>query len=133
MSSDMSNLMNQINSMIQNNQIPEDIQNIIQNLGSGSKDNSDTEVQSEDISQDSSSSSTNSAPEIDIETMMKMTKMINSMKSQKNDPRANLLLSLKPYLKESRKSKVDQYIQLFNMGKVFEMLGPSFMGGENKK
>lgn len=129
MSGDMSNLMNQINNMIQNNQIPEDIQNIIQNLSENSKDNSNAESY-EDVSQDSSSTS---APEIDVETMMKMTKIINSMKSQKNDPRANLLLSLKPYLKESRKSKIDQYIQLFSMGKVFEMLGPTFTGGENKK
>lgn len=130
MSGDMSNLMNQINSMIQNNQIPEDIQNIIQNLGSSSKDNSNTESSNEDVSQDSSS---NTIPEFDIETMLKMKNIIDSMKTQKNDPRANLLNSLKPYLKESRKSKVDQYVQLFNMSKVFEAIGPSFLGGDIKK
>ena len=54
-------------------------------------------------------------------TMMKMKKIIDSMKESKNDPRANLLKSLKPYLKESRKEKVDQYIQIFGMEKVFEM------------
>ena len=47
------------------------------------------------------------------------------------DPRANLLRSLKPYLKESRKSKVDQYIQLFNMTKVMDIFKPN--GGENIK
>lgn len=56
---------------------------------------------------------------------------MDSMKSSSNDPRANLLKSLKPYLKESRKEKVDQYIKLFGMGKVFEMLNP--LGGDNHK
>ena len=59
-----------------------------------------------------------------------MKSIIDAMNKEKNDPRANLLKSLKPYLKESRKEKVDQYIQLFNMGKVFEILNP--LGGEKK-
>lgn len=63
--------------------------------------------------------------------MMKVKKIMDSMKENRNDPRANLLKSLKPYLKESRKEKVDQYISLFGMGKVFEMLGP--LGGDKQK
>ena len=59
-----------------------------------------------------------------------MKSIIDSMNKQQNDPRANLLRSLKPYLKPSRKEKVDQYIKLFSMGKVFETLNP--LGGENK-
>lgn len=130
MDGDMSNLINQINNMIQNNQIPEDIQNIINNLGSSSKDNENTDNKKDDVSQESCS---NPIPDFDIETMMKIKSIMDSMKLQKNDPRANLLRSLKPYLKESRKSKIDQYIQLFSMSKVFETFGPSFTGGENKK
>ena len=48
----------------------------------------------------------------------------------KDDPRSNLLESLKPYLKESRRSKVDQYIQLMNISRVMEVF--PFMGGDNK-
>ena len=48
----------------------------------------------------------------------------------KDDPRSNLLESLKPYLKESRKNKVDQYIQLMNISRVMEVF--PFMGGGNK-
>ena len=44
------------------------------------------------------------------------------MNSEQNSSRANLLRSLKPYLNHSRQEKVDQYIQLLNMEKVFEML-----------
>ena len=59
-----------------------------------------------------------------------MKKMIDSINSNKNDPRSNLLLSLKPYLKESRKKKVDQYIKLFGLSKAFETFNN--LGGDNK-
>lgn len=52
------------------------------------------------------------------------------MNSKKDDPRSNLLLSLKPYLKESRQKKVDQYIKLFGLGKAFEVFNS--LGGEEK-
>ena len=51
-------------------------------------------------------------PEFDINMIMKMKTIMDSMKTNKNDPRANLLKSLKPYLNKNRKNKVDQYIQL---------------------
>ena len=69
-------------------------------------------------------------PNIDLNTMLKMKSIIDAMHKQQNDPRANLLRSLKPYLKPSRKEKVDQYIKLFSMGKAFEVLNP--LGGEQK-
>lgn len=69
-------------------------------------------------------------PEFDINMIMKMKTIMDSMKTNKNDPRANLLKSLKPYLNKNRKNKVDQYIQLFNMSKIFEVMNP--LGGDNK-
>ena len=56
---------------------------------------------------------------------------MDKMNQKKNDPRSNLLLSLKPYLKPSRKQKVDQYIQLFNMAEVLEAL--DLAGGDKKQ
>lgn len=120
MGEDMSNLMNQINQMIQNKQIPDEIQNMMQNLTGNNQSNTDNGNR-----QDSSSSHNDAFPEFDMETMLKMKKVMDMVKSNKDDPRANLLKSLKPYLKESRKEKVDQYIQIFGMGKVFEMLRSS--------
>ena len=46
--------------------------------------------------------------------LMQLTGLMNNMNS-KNDPRSNLLLSLKPYLKNSRQSKVEQYMQFLNI------------------
>ena len=53
-----------------------------------------------------------------------MKSILEKMNQNKNDPRSNLLISLKPYLKKSRKDKVEQYIQLFNMSKVMDVLKP---------
>ena len=79
----------------------------------------------------SNQDATNPFSNIDMNTILKMKQIMEQMKQKKNDPRSNLLLSLKPYLKPSRKQKVDQYIQLFNMGSIIENLNP--MGGEKTK
>lgn len=79
---------------------------------------------------DSKKNNDSSSFNIDINTMLKMKSIIDAMNSQKDDPRANLLKSLKPYLKESRKEKVDQYIKIFSMEKVFEQFNP--LGGDKK-
>ena len=121
MSEDMSNIMNQIGNMLKNNEIPDDIKNMINQLSNNNSKNN-SQSNSEDVSSNNTSSENSSIPNFDIVTMMKMKNIMDAMKTSKDDPRANLLRSLKPYLKESRKEKVDQYIQIFGMGKVFEML-----------
>ncbi len=85
---------------------------------------------------DDSFSSTNSTSSdnfnpfsnIDMNTVLKMKQIIDGMSNSKNNPRANLLLSLKPYLKPSRKQKIDQYIQIFNMSELIENMKQN--GGE---
>lgn len=68
---------------------------------------------------------------IDMNTILKIKQVMEKMNNNKNNPRSNLLLSLKPYLKPSRKQKVDQYIQLLNMSSIMENFGQ--MGGEKMK
>lgn len=131
MNEDMSNLMEQINNMMKNNQIPDDIKNIINSMSQNSSNSGNTDSQVKDTSSSENTSSDSSMPEFDMATIMKLKRVMESMKSSSNDPRANLLKSLKPYLKDSRKEKVDQYIQIFGMGKVFEMLNP--LGGDSRK
>ena len=118
MSDDMNNIMNQINTMLKNNEFPDDLKNILNNLKNSSSNNSSTD------------NSDSSGSEIDINTILKMKQVIDSINSNKNDPRSNLLMSLKPYLKESRQKKVDQYVKLFGLGKAFEIFNT--LGGENK-
>lgn len=58
---------------------------------------------------------------IDMNTILKMKSVMENI-NNKNDPRANLLYSLKPYLRESRKEKIDQYANLLNFAKIAELL-----------
>ena len=119
---DMSNIMKQLNNMMQNNEFPDNIKEAINNFKNSSSNNN-TNTNNENTNNSDN-------PEIDINTMLKMKQIIDSMNTNKNDPRSNLLMSLKPYLKESRQKKVDQYVQLFGLSKAFEMF--NFLGGENK-
>lgn len=59
---------------------------------------------------------------IDIETILKLKQAMDSINSM-DDSRSHLLLSLKPYLKNSRKAKVDQYIKLLNLTKIIDIFG----------
>lgn len=79
----------------------------------------------------SNSNTSSEMPNIDINMLLKMKSIMEKMNTNKDDPRANLLLSLKPYLKESRKGKVEQYIQFFNISKVMDVFGSN--GGEKTK
>ena len=54
-------------------------------------------------------------------TVMKMKSVMEKM-NNKNDPRSNLLYSLKPYLREQKQEKLDQYANLMNVAKIAELL-----------
>ena len=108
MSEDMSEIIQKMNEMLKNNEIPDSIKNMMGNLNLNANDMS-SKASTEQ------SSSENSVPNFDMDTMLKMKTIIDNMNKTQNDPRANLLKSLKPYLKPSRKDKVDQYIKLFNL------------------
>ena len=133
---DMSDVFDKLNSFAGQNNISPDMVNNLFNMfnnastnGNNSNSSNEHTSQSSDTSSNSQDSSFNSSG-IDFETIMRMKSIIDKM-NVKDDPRSNLLQSLKPYLKDSRKSKVDQYIQLMNMSKVMEMF--SSMGGDKKK
>ena len=101
--------------------------NILNNTYNNSNNTQDNNYHSEDASKQGQS--TQNTSNIDFETILKMKSIIDKM-NVKDDPRSNLLESLKPYLKESRRSKVDQYVQLMNISRVIEVF--PFIGGDNK-
>lgn len=67
---------------------------------------------------------------IDMNMMLKMKSIMENLNSS-NDPRSNLLYSLKPYLRDEKKGKIDQYANLLNFAKVAEVLKSD--NKENKK
>lgn len=145
---DMSDIMKNFNNLLDGKELPDNLQEILNNFKNFNqceynnldKDNSSNNIDPNIINnivnmfnssnETSNSSNTSSSPNIDIETIMKMKTIIDKMNNTKNDPRANLLLSLKPYLKDSRKNKVEQYIKLLNMSKVVDVFN---MNGGGKK
>lgn len=82
-------------------------------------------------SNSNNSNSSTSIPNIDFETILKFKSAFDKINS-KDDPRSKLLLALKPYLKESRQEKVEQYIQLFNVSKIIDVFGHN-SGGDGHK
>ena len=58
--------------------------------------------------------------QIDMNTILKMKSVMDKMNNS-NDPRSNLLNSLKPYLREGRKEKLDQYANLLNIAKIADV------------
>lgn len=133
MSEDMSEIVQKMSEMLKNNEIPDNVKSILDGFTSNQNNSSPSQKDSSnttDSRNEQNSSDSFEMPNIDLGTMLKMKSIIDSMNKQQNDPRANLLRSLKPYLKPSRKEKVDQYIKLFSMGKVFEVINP--LGGEKK-
>ena len=64
----------------------------------------------------------------DIANFVRLKAVMDKMNSAP-DPRSNLLKSLKPYLRNERQDKLDQYINLFSMSKIIEVLKQT--GGEN--
>lgn len=75
--------------------------------------------------QKSSSSASNPFANLDMDTMMRLGRIFTSM--NKEDPRKNLLLSLKPFLRNDRQKNVDTYIFVLGILNVLD----SFNNGDS--
>lgn len=95
------------------------------NTSTNSQNNNNTNNSNISSNSNGSSNSTNTSGfdfnNIDPATIMKITSALGKM-NDKNDPRANLLYSLKPYLRDGKKDKLDQYVNLLNISKMADIL-----------
>lgn len=114
MNEDLSSLFEKFN--INKDSISPEMINSVMEFVNNSKDSSSSN-ESEDKNSFSGS--------IDVETIMRIKSVMDKM-NVNDSPRSKLLLSLKPYLKDNKKEKIDQYIQL---SKIIELL--PLIGGEN--
>lgn len=127
--------MDKLNSMLNNgnlndmlSQIPPDTLKNFSSMMNGNvnpneKSDSNNSVKSTDNTSNSSANSNNTAfdfSKIDMNTMMKMKSVMEKM-NHSSDPRSNLLQSLKPYLRDEKKSKLDQYANFLNMANLIEL------------
>lgn len=141
------NTMDKLNSMLNNgnlndmlSQIPPDAIKNLSNMmnanihqkestsTNSSASSIDASVSSNHSDSSSTASNVNSAnpannfdfSNIDINTIMKMKTIMEKMNNS-SDARSNLLQSLKPYLRDEKKSKLDQYSKLLTMTNLMEL------------
>lgn len=121
--------MKNIKNMVDNGNISDAISNIspemIQNFSKllSNQENNNQNKESNTTNTNQSKETTNfDFNGIDMDTVMKMSSVLGKMKNSKDDPRANLLNSLKPYLRESKKGQLDNYMNLLNVTKIAEIM-----------
>ena len=127
---DMSNVVSKLSDILSSSDAPDNIKEMVHNLTQNSNSSTNTSTNnSANSSENSDRNDENNNSGIDLEMIIKMKKIMEAM-SNNNDPRRDLLLSLKPYLKDSKKEKIDKYIKFLNISKAFEIIGPEFLGSD---
>ncbi len=129
------NTMKNIKNMVDNGNIsdaisqisPEMMQNFSKMLSNQNSQSTQNEQKSEHNSSNQNHNENNTSNNfdfnnIDMDTIMKFSSAFGKIKNSKNDPRANLLNSLKPYLRDEKKGKIDQYMNLLNVSKIAEIM-----------
>lgn len=106
----MNDLLKKAQEMINNNQVPDQIKEMMQNMGS--------------------TPTSNQSSSIDPAMLSKVQKIASNFSSNSNDDMSQLLLALKPYLRDKKQNKVDDYINLLKMGKMAKLF--DLMGGDSK-
>ena len=150
MDEDISNVFQKLNSILENPEMSNNLKNILNNFSSSNNQNTTcqkVESQSEENTynnqnfnsedhpderakkeSNSENSTKNPFSDIDINTILKIKQILDSVNSSENDTRSNLLLSLKPYLADNKKEKLNQYIKFLRLAKAIEILNPT--GGD---
>lgn len=62
---------------------------------------------------------------LDIETILKIKEILTSINKNSHTPRNNLLHSLKPYLQDDKKEKLEKYIKIANLLSVLDTFDSS--------
>lgn len=142
MDGDMNDIFQKLNNILEDKDMSNNLKNILNNFSSSNESNNSSESSNNTQNSNDSKVSNNSndsnnsdgsqkKPEFDINTILKIKTIMDSLNNNADDPRSNLLLSLKPYLGETKKEKIDQYVKFLHFAKVLEILNP--MGGDNSK
>ena len=113
----MDDFMKNFDGVFNGAEIPENVKEMLNNFIQNSKNSEQTS----DVSSSNTSNVNSNIPSIDMDTVIKIQKIVQAMNSEQSSSRVNLLRSLKPYLNPSRRDKVEEYIRLLNIEKAFEL------------
>ncbi|MBP3502436.1 MAG: hypothetical protein J6K42_03035 [Clostridia bacterium] len=130
MDGDMNDIFQKLNNILEDKDMSNNLKNILNNFSSSNESNNSSES-SNNTENSNNSDTSQKIPEFDINTILKIKTIMDSLNNNADDPRSNLLLSLKPYLGETKKEKIDQYVKFLHFAKVLEILNP--MGGDTSK
>ena len=92
------------------------IQAVMSSLSSSSENNSSS---SEELVP------TKNIPPVDtgsLEQILKIKEIVNELGNSRSDSRSNLLMSLKPFLRQSRQQSVDSAVRLLNLTKLSNLI-----------
>lgn len=73
-----------------------------------------------DFDEKNSQTENNNDFNLDIDTILKIKDIFSAINKNSRSPRNTLLLALKPYLEESKKEKLEQYMKIANLLSVLE-------------
>ena len=57
-----------------------------------------------------------------LDQIMQIKNIMQSMATSKNDPRTNLLMSLKPYMRGNRQKSIDSAVRLLGLTNITKLL-----------
>lgn len=94
-----------------------DLESLLGGLLSGMKDSENSD------NNNSPDSEGNAAPDIDIDKLLKLTEILSKL--GENDKNTDLLIALKPYLKEENRAKIDSAVKLIRLASILPYLKDS--------
>lgn len=75
------------------------------------------------ISSSSDSTGSSKSPDIDMDTILKMKSIMDKINAKNDKPSSKLLYDLKPFLNESKQSKIDKYVKMDRMVELLPLIG----------
>lgn len=75
------------------------------------------------LSSDGNTQSVPGAGSNGLGDIMQLRNMIDGMTMNRNDPRTNLIMSLRPYMREGRQQSIDSAVRLMGIMNIIKLLG----------
>lgn len=113
MNEDFSEVISKFQNILKEKDI--DLNNFASNISSNTSENTCNDEQNNNICSDN-----NSDFSLDIDTILKIKDVISKINQNRDCPRNKLLHSLKPYLEQNKRDKLEQYIKIANLLSILE-------------
>ncbi len=124
----MGELEDKLNSILSSPEEMEKIMNIARSISGGA---SDSETDSKENLSSNGGAASFPLGDIDPQMLKMMSRVMEQYGSGGDDGKALILNTLKPYLKEERRQKVDEALKIARMAKLAKIAFSEFSGGDS--